>query len=171
MFVQNATLGSMKSISISESNATKTGGGLFVKAATFTVMNVEVNNNSAAIGGGVYAIDSSLSGTISVFSNNGSQGGGFASSGTTSLEGANITLNTAWQRGGGLAVETGVLELRSTTIVSCSADHGVGGGISITDGSVKHYALIVRIVHPHEVVGFMQIRRSSTSIQARRAVV
>lgn len=142
--VQNAYSGTMTSISISESNATKYGGGIFVQSAKFKVADVKVSNNTAAVGGGVFAVDSSLSGSISVTDNNGTRGGGFASSGTTSFEGANITSNTAQQRGGGLAVETGVLSLKSTRIISCSADDGVGGGISVTNGTVKHYALTVQ---------------------------
>ncbi|KAJ8574499.1 hypothetical protein ON010_g4714 [Phytophthora cinnamomi] len=144
MFVQNVSSGTMASMTIFGNGAVYNGGGLYTQASSFEVTDIAVINNTAVVGGGVFAIDSGLSGSIRVNNNTGQRGGGFASSGNTTLEGAEISLNTAVQRGGGVAVEAGVLTLKSTRILSCSSGQGVGGGISIMSAGVQHYSLIVQ---------------------------
>ncbi|ETM37615.1 hypothetical protein L914_15837 [Phytophthora nicotianae] len=138
---QEASSATMKSVQVVNNKATTSGGGLHAQNSTIQVEPVTVSSNRAVVGGGVYAIDSSLSGIITVDQNNGERGGGVATSGISLLEGATISANTASQRGGGVSVETGLFSLRSTIIQSCSVPQGVGGGISIVDADVKHYAL------------------------------
>ncbi|KAF1792540.1 Immunoglobulin-like fold [Phytophthora cactorum] len=123
--VQKASSATLNSVKIVGNGATTSGGGLYAQLSTIQVDSVTVSGNNAVVGGGVYAIDSSLSGPIIVSTNSGEQGGGVA------------TL----KRGGGLSAETGVLALKSTIIQFCSVPRGVGGGISIMDADVKHYAL------------------------------
>ncbi|OWZ22857.1 hypothetical protein PHMEG_0002379 [Phytophthora megakarya] len=144
VFAKKAANANVTSVRISKNNARESGGGLYTQASVINVSNVAVLNNEAVVGGGMYAIDSILSGRMSINGNSGEQGGGAASLGVTTIDGATIFSNTASQRGGGLAVQSGVLILKSTTIKSCSAVQGYGGGISIVNATVKHFALNVQ---------------------------
>ncbi|POM59578.1 hypothetical protein PHPALM_31664, partial [Phytophthora palmivora] len=144
IFAQMMSVATINAVKVYQNKATDNGGGLYIESAVIKVTNVAITDNIAIVGGGVYAVDSSLSGTMSVTGNSGEQGGGVATFGATTLEGVALLSNTARQRGGGLAVETGVLTLKSTTIQSCSVLLGVGGGISIMNAIVKHSAVVIQ---------------------------
>ncbi|GMF22595.1 unnamed protein product [Phytophthora fragariaefolia] len=144
IFIQNVSSGTMVSMFISDNNATKSGGGIFVETSTVKMADIVVRNNTAIIGGGGFITDASLSGSISITDNIGEQGGGLASFGLSAVEGASITSNQAQERGGGVSIETGELELKNTNIAFCFCEKGFGGGISVTNASVKHHALTVQ---------------------------
>jgi CSLREA domain-containing protein len=115
-----------------------TGGGIFSDAATLTLNNSRITNNTPGGAGGGIRKDSGGALTVnnSTISGNGqaSVGGGiYDNSGMLTVNNSTITGNWAYHSGGGIHSDGGMLTLNDSTISGNTVTHGgvgwSGGGI------------------------------------------
>ncbi len=113
----------------------QTGGGVFVKNATITVMNSTLSANRAHSGGGIFAQNATVVVTNSALSESWADSGGgmFVEQTSLSVTGSTLSDNRADSGGGGMATYSSTVTVSNSTIsgnaAATSLSIGAGGGI------------------------------------------
>ena len=126
------------------------GGAIYSDAATFTVSGVLFDGNSAAEGGALFIVDGDVDVRDSTLSGNtASLGGGVSNFGDElNFLQSTISGNNANSSGGGIYHNSGLLNVRHSTITNNTADadsngSGRGGGIHVVFGTPQLVHTIV----------------------------
>jgi Domain of unknown function (DUF4347) len=146
------------SVIANNNSFTTSGGGVYVNAGTFTLINSAVRNNTALTGGGIAGgsgstlviLNSTIADNLCTGITYG--GGGIGTAGNLTLINSIISGNRTNQSGGGVSILSGssVVNIVNATIVSNTADDdangsGDGGGIH-RDGTLGSFSIMNTIV-------------------------
>ncbi|MEZ0298983.1 MAG: MBG domain-containing protein [Candidatus Methylacidiphilales bacterium] len=138
------TIISDNTVNVVSSSINNGGGGLYLAAGKFTIMDSTIQRNSSPNrGGGIYSSTSDGTFTNSIIANNtstaGNGGGLFVLSGAISFTNSSFTgnraLNGTTGSGGGIYITTGTVGITSSTVANNSSV-SLGGGIATIGGAL-----------------------------------
>jgi predicted outer membrane repeat protein len=130
----------LQRLTLTGGNSASAGGAVYAQNGSLQISDSHIDNNSATYGGGIYNANAAASVTITntLIENNsaGVHGGGIFAYGPLNLTNSIINSNTAVWHGGGVSVLNGTTSIQGGSFSNNVAGSGNGGAVNVNNGLV-----------------------------------